>query len=97
MKSVVFSALAEIELQDATDWYELKEKGLGLRFKTHIKHEIGKIATNPFNSPLISETDVRCKVVKLFPYYIYYELDQKNDSIVVLAIAHQRRNPDYSF
>ena len=73
MKLVVFSELARLELLDSQNWYEQKELGLGNRFKKVIKSEIEWIAKNPKISPKIRFTEIYCKVVNVFPYYIYYE------------------------
>lgn len=51
MKQVVFSDLAQIELNDATTRYELKDVGSGIKFKYEIKKEVEWIIKNPKSSP----------------------------------------------
>jgi hypothetical protein len=41
---VIFSTLAKRELENAADYYELEQEGLGRRFKAEIKGAAGRIA-----------------------------------------------------
>ncbi|MCB9782989.1 MAG: type II toxin-antitoxin system RelE/ParE family toxin [Candidatus Omnitrophica bacterium] len=83
---------AEIELVEAAEWYETNEPGLGVRFRNEIAHVLARIVEDPF---LWREREggyrrVNCPV---FPYYIPYFI--RNDRIIVAAVAHGHRDPDY--
>src|SRR5215470_12816856 len=91
-KTVSFHELAEIELNDASIFFESKREGLGLRFLAAMEAAVTHIQEHPQASPIIIK-DVRRKVLKRFPYSIMFSI--KPDRIRILAIASQRRRPFY--
>ena len=91
-KRVSFHELAEIELNDASIFFESKREGLGLRFLAAMEAAVTHIQEHPQASPIIIE-DIRRKVLRRFPYSILYSI--KSDRIRILAIANQRRRPFY--
>jgi len=84
--------IARTELDDATLFYELEEPGLGRRFKREVRRAIQRIRAYPQSGP-IERGDVRKCLVHTFPYKILYSIQEQE--ILVLAIAHQHRKPDY--
>jgi plasmid stabilization system protein ParE len=83
---------AEQELNDAIDFYESKEFGLGIDFAIEIKKAIERIESYP-QSWTILDGEIRRALLNRFPYGILYAV---NDSeIIILAIMHLRRNPKY--
>jgi plasmid stabilization system protein ParE len=83
---------ARAEFRDAVDFYEDKQSGLGKRFRAEIGEACRTIAAHPL---LWREREggfrrVNCPV---FPYYIAYFI--RGDSIVIAAVAHGSRHPDY--
>ncbi|MEN9357549.1 MAG: hypothetical protein RL695_1720 [Pseudomonadota bacterium] len=46
---------AELELNDAHDWYEHQQHGLGARFKHDVREAARRIACNPALFPLEAE------------------------------------------
>ena len=91
-KRVSFHELAEFELNDATVFLEIERQGLGLRFLSAVEAAVTHIRDHPEASPVIIQ-DVRCKVLRRFPYSIMYSI--KPDRIRILAVANQRRRPFY--
>ncbi len=84
--------LAEEELFEAMDWYESRVDGLGAQFLIRVNEALDLIAMFPRSCPAILGP-VRRKVMNQFPYSIIYSLPP--DEIFVLAIAHQKRRPEY--
>ena len=91
-KKVSFHELAEFELNDAAVFFEIKREGLGFRFLSAIEAAVAHIREHPEASLVIIQ-DVRCKVLRTFPYSIMYSI--KPDRIRILAVANQRRRPFY--
>jgi hypothetical protein len=91
-KRVGFHELAEIELNDASIFFESKREGLGLRFLAAMEAAVTHIQEHPQASPIIIE-DIRRKVLRRFPYSIFYSI--KPDLIRILAVASQKRRPFY--
>jgi hypothetical protein len=89
---VIYSSLAQTELLDAIEFYNLKYQGLGDSFK----QEIYKTSLRILNFPLawqIENGEIRKCILHKFPYKILYSIETEH--IFIIAIAHQHRKPDY--
>jgi toxin ParE1/3/4 len=82
---------AEREANEAYDWYEEREPGLGGKFRNAIKRGIDSISTNPLRYPVVFGTRVRHAVIRDFPFRIIFSIE--GESLVILAIFHDSRNP----
>ena len=91
-KKVSFHELAELELNDATVFFEIEREGLGVRFSSAVEAAVAHIREHPEASPVIIR-GVRRKVLRRFPYSIMYAI--KPERIRILAVANQRRRPFY--
>lgn len=91
-KKVSFHEQAEFELNDAIVYFENEREGLGLRFLLAVQDGVGQIQQHPQASPIILQ-DLRCKVLRRFPYSIIFA--NKPDRIRILALANQKRRPFY--
>ena len=89
---VVFSKFAKNELDDAVAFYEAEFAGLGLKFKAEIKSSILRIKEHP-QAWSIERDEIRKALLHRFPYKILYSIEK--DNIIILAIAHQHRKPNY--
>lgn len=89
---VEFLDEADRDLVDAVLWDESKQPGLGLQFKIEVGSVLQNIAANPL---LHRERDggYRRTNCPVFPYYLPYFI--RHDKIIVLAVAHEHRKPDY--
>ena len=81
------------DVQNTFDWYELKSKGLGLRYKSQVKKQINSLKQNPelFS---IKYNKVRCRKIEKFPFLIHYEIDETIKLVYVFAVIHTSRNPE---
>ena len=87
-------SLLRITIKDLSDsfiWYEEQERGLGDRFILAIEESFEVIKRNPFIFPIV-KNDVRRKLVRKFPYIIYYYMYSEN--IIIIGVLHSKRNPD---
>lgn len=89
---VLFTRLARQELEDAVRYYEREYLGLGYRFKGEVKKAALRIAEYP-HAWSIERGDVRKSLLHKFPYKLMYSVEA--DHILVIAVAHQHRKPDY--
>ena len=83
-------ALADI--QEITNWYNENQTGLGGRFqKTTIKQ------INSLNKDLqiysIRYKEIRCILIKKFPYMGHFYINDENKTVEVLAVIGTDRNP----
>jgi plasmid stabilization system protein ParE len=84
---------AQLELDEAIAWYAVQAPGLGEAFLIEAPKAIQLIEQFPTAwHPLAPLMVRRCRL-RRFPYSVVYAQD--NDELVVLAIAHQHRRPDY--
>jgi plasmid stabilization system protein ParE len=83
---------ADEEMNDAAGFYEAAASGLGGDFLDDVQHAIDAARDMPGLGPLVQD-DFRRILLRRFPFSIIYALD--SNSIVVVAIAHQRRRPGY--
>ncbi|MFS8069451.1 MAG: type II toxin-antitoxin system RelE/ParE family toxin [Byssovorax sp.] len=94
MSRLVVRPSAELDIRDATDWYEDEEVGLGAQFVDELRHVIRRISELPSQFPDVGR-GARRALLKRFPYAIYFLLRDEGDerAVVILAVLHQRRSP----
>ena len=88
----VFDKLAHLELEDASEYYELEVPGLGALFREEVKRGLRRIREYP-DAWSKEEGDVRRFLLHRFPYKILYSIEK--NYIYIIAIAHCHRRPDY--
>ena len=81
---------AEIEVEEAYRWYESRRSGLGKDFVLEVDACFSAILRNPYSYP-VKHKEVRRALLHRFPYSIYYLVEE--DSIVVIAVFHAKRDP----
>jgi hypothetical protein len=87
-----FHPEAEAEFNDAIDYYEDKERGLGYDFAVEVYATLQRITTFPKAWPVM-ENDVRRSLVRRFPCGVLYS--EETEEIWVVAVMHLHRNPEY--
>lgn len=96
MKPLQIAAPAEVELRDATAWYQEREPRVADRFTTEVRNTLQLIDEFPRiggRVPEIEDPDVRRMPIHSFPYHIVFV--DLPDRIEVIAFAHNRRRPRY--
>ena len=89
---IYFLEIAETELDDAFEWYEVQQKQLGKQFINELEAAIKRIIAYPEYNTLIDSEIRRC-LIKRFPYGIFYKVN--SEQIVIIAVAHLHRKPNY--
>jgi toxin ParE2 len=84
--------IAEIELEEAIGWYEAQESGLGDAFLIEVLSVADRIERFPEAWQSLDGDVRRCRLGR-FPYGLIYTI--VNDDVLVLAVAHLHRRPDY--
>jgi plasmid stabilization system protein ParE len=92
MMRVIFTRIATQELEDAVRFYDFESAGLGQRFKEEVRKAAVRIAEYP-QAWSIERGEVRKCLLHTFPYKLLYSVEE--DHILVIAVAHQHRKPDY--
>ena len=91
--SLRFAEAAQQELDEASLYFETRERGLGLRFLDAVGASLVLIEENPRAWQAIEDSIRRCKVFG-FPYGVIFTIGTEDD-VVVIALAHERRQPGY--
>jgi len=91
-RPIRFDPAAKRELNEAAEFYDAEDPGLGGAFLDAVERAFKQIQAFPKSSP-ISLAPLRTKVLSAFPFSVIYWVT--DDAIIVLAVAHHRRRPGY--
>lgn len=83
---------AQQELDEAVVWYSAQAPGLGDAFLLETLKSFRMIEQHPAAWHPLSENTRRCRLSR-FPYAVIYIAD--DEGLLVVAIAHLHRKPDY--
>lgn len=89
---VRFLVPARRDLADAAAYYEDQMPGLGIQLLDEVRAAIDRIRAFPLAWQPLSQRTRRC-LLNRFPYGVIYE--QRKDEIVIVAVGHQHRHPDF--
>ena len=87
-----FHPEAEEEFNQAIDYYEEIEPGLGYDFVLEVYASINRSVEYPKAWSLL-EGDIRRSLVKRFPYGVLYA--EEPGGIAIVAVMNLHRNPGY--
>jgi len=87
-----FSEAAQQELDDAFNWLEQEQAGLGYRFTADVDEALKRIRLQPHAWHQLGATLRRC-LLKHFRYGLIYRIHR--EQIEIIAVAHTSRQPDY--
>lgn len=83
---------AAAELEDAVEYYDRCQHGLGLEFAKEAYSSIGRASEYPNAWPRASERTRRC-LMNRFPFGVIYRVEAGH--LYVIAIANLYRRPGY--
>jgi hypothetical protein len=89
---------ARAEVRSAALWYEEQRPGWGDRFVERVNEVLQRLEETPVLYPIWPGTEVapvpiRKALLEQFPYLVAFELHA--ESVLVLAVAHAKRQPLY--
>lgn len=90
--NVSFHALAERELNDAAQYYELESAGLGAAFLNEVQRCCDGIVEYP-GAGLVMTGSVRRRLIRRFPYALLYRI--RGQQLRILAVMNLKRRPAY--
>ena len=86
-----FLTPAITELEEAAEFYESRDRGLGLEFLSEVEDTLFRIGEHPDAWGKIS-TDIRKCPTRRFPYFLVYTIVEAGE-ILIISVFHQRRKP----
>ena len=90
--NVSFNPLAEQELNDAAQYYEIESPGLGAAFLAEVQRCCEGIVQYPGAGHIVMGS-IRRRLVRRFPYAILYAT--RPGVVRVLAVMNLKRRPTY--
>jgi hypothetical protein len=89
--SISISSAALLDIESAKNYYEEKQKGLGIRFGKTIRNSISSLPKQPYFQ--IRYSDIRCKPIPKFPFMIHFSIDETKNRINIYGVIHTSKNP----
>lgn len=71
----------EDDIEQAFDWYESKQAGLGSKFFKELNSYIDALSNNPWYA--VRYDNIRCLPLKKFPYMIHFRVDEKINKFIL--------------
>ena len=90
--AISFHELAEREINDAAQYYEHEQPGLGAAFIADVRRCSDAIVEHPEAGPIVLGR-IRRRLCRRFRYGVLYTVQP--DSVRVLAVMNLRRRPAY--
>lgn len=90
--TIITEPEAEHEWNEAVDWHEERQPGLGLRLNSEIWQHIQTLASQPDRFPLVGRLTRKAKI-KGWPYSIFFVVNEAHSQIKIIAVWHGKRNP----
>jgi len=87
-----FHKLAELELNEAAQFYEQETPGLGHAFLNEVERCLQFTSEHPEAGPVV-RGQVRRRLLRRFPYALLYSI--KPQGIRILAVMNLKRRPNY--
>ncbi|WP_127129870.1 type II toxin-antitoxin system RelE/ParE family toxin [Pseudoflavitalea rhizosphaerae] len=85
--------LVQDDYNEAYEWYEDQQKGLGERFVKAVRARINEILINPEVYSSKGNRKFREAQVEFFPYLIVYKVSKKNKELLITSIHHMKKRP----
>lgn len=87
---IIVRRLAERDLEEAEDWYNGQQSGLGAEFRGVVSDLFERLVDSPRIYPRV-HGDVHRAVLRRFPYLVYFVIE--GSRVVILAVLDSRRDP----
>ncbi len=89
---IVFEPGAILDIQEAIDYYDFKQLGLGEYFYQTLDEHIEVISEQPFFQ--IKYKDYHGFPIKKFPFIIFYFINEEVKIVYVLSVFNTSLNPN---
>jgi mRNA-degrading endonuclease RelE of RelBE toxin-antitoxin system len=83
------------DIKEAKNWYRNQLKGLEKRFAEDIKTAISRLKERP-TVHSIRYKNIRIAHPDVFPYAIHFYIDDQTNTVVIVGIVHNSRDPFFS-
>ena len=80
------------DIEEAVDYYNEQLWGLGNKFLLDLDKVYKAIRLNPFFAS-VKYDNVHCAAFKKFPFSIHYQVDEKNEMVLIVAVFNTWKEP----
>lgn len=84
--NVVVEPAALADIQQAIDYYDDKQPGLGKRFESTIDHVAGLLTDNPYYQ--VRYDAVKCVLLNKYPFMVPFTVDEKEHIVTIIAVFY---------
>jgi plasmid stabilization system protein ParE len=91
--TVIAEAEAQREWNEAVDWYEAQETGVGWRFDDELQAFLQTLKHNPERFRLAARLTHKAKMPEPWPYSVFFIINTEYREVKIIAIWHGARNP----
>ncbi len=82
-----------IDIQDAIEYYDEQQAGLGKRFEKCVDKYFHILEENPLFQ--MRYDSIRCIPLTEFPFMIHFSVDEINKQVIIRAVFHTARSPKH--
>ena len=79
------------DIQNAIDYYDEKQIGLGQRFEAYLNKYFKSLSKNPFYQNRYD--NIHCLPLKKYPYMIHFSIQKDEKSVYIHAIINTFKKP----
>ncbi|MGA3327765.1 MAG: type II toxin-antitoxin system RelE/ParE family toxin [Terriglobia bacterium] len=90
MRRLTILPQAELDVSDATAWYEKRRTGLSDEFLDELDTVLRRVIKSPFQFPKI-KNNVRRALLRRFPCAVYFGVTR--ETVELIAVLYQHRDP----
>lgn len=83
---------AKADIQQAIDYYDFQQAGLGKRFLMELDGHFSSLSPNPFFR--VRYDNVRCLPMRKFPFLIHFIVSKEEKAVYVISVFRASKNPD---
>lgn len=96
MKSHSFHPDAYLEFQESVNYYFAEASSvISQGFADTVKSAILDICKAPTRWRIVESPGIRRRVLRKFPFVIYYRLEEAGEQVTIYAVMHCSRRPGY--
>ena len=88
-----FHPEARLEVRSAALWYRERSSASTHGFTLTVAEGVQSIREHPTAWPTWRDTDIRRRVLRRYPYSIFYLVEATE--VMIVAVAHHKRQPGY--
>lgn len=89
--SLIIDPRAIEDVQQAIDYYEAQEPGLGVKFERSLNEQLLRLQEHPFFQ--VRYDDVRCLPLSSYPYMVHFTVDEFKELIIIRGVFNTARDP----